>query len=355
MSINAYDKTDFIGDNIMTFSFIIPVYNTAQYLDECVQSILNQSYDDYEIILVDDGSTDGSGQICDEYSKKHSKIKVIHQKNAGLSAARNTGIKNASGEYFFLLDSDDFWLGDYLGHVAAMCENNPDMVVYSYQPFENKEELKVRKAEFELPSYRDEYDGTSFLKDVLELALERNTFYRLCAWCYCYKRNFFIDNGFQYPVGKNYEDLRLTWQVILAAQSVAVMPEIIYAYRKGVSGSITSINNYKNISDRLEQVISNIEDIRANGKIDSRLQELLEDCFCESYFIIMTISDLPATAAERKSLMKSLKENAWISKCSLRRVDRIVARLIDIFGVRFVCMLLHIRRKIIYHGQFRRA
>lgn len=134
-----------------------------------------------------------------------------------------------------------------------------------------------------------------------------------------------------------------------------VMPEIIYAYRKGVSGSITSINNYKNLSDRLEQVINNIEDIRHNDKLDSRLKTLLEDCFCESYFIIMTISDLPASRAERKSLMNSLDENEWVSKCSLRRADRIVAGLIDIFGVRFVCMLLHVRRNIIYHGQFKRA
>ena len=339
----------------MTFSFIIPVYNTAEYLDECVQSILSQSYNDYEIILVDDGSNDGSGQMCDKYSEEFSRIKVIHQKNAGLSVARNTGIKNASGEYFILVDSDDFWLGDYLGEIAAACGNKPDMVVYSYQSFENKDELKIRKAEFELPSYQCEYDGTYFLKEVLELALERNTFYRLCAWCYCYKRSFFADNGFQYPVGRNYEDLRLTWQVILAAESVVVMPEIIYAYRKGVSGSITSINNYKNLSDRLEQVINNIEDIRHNDKLDSRLKTLLEDCFCESYFIIMTISDLSASRAERKSLMNSLDENEWVSKCSLRRADRIVAGLIDIFGVRFVCMLLHVRRNIIYHGQFKRA
>ena len=94
----------------MTFSFIIPVYNTAEYLDECVQSILSQSYNDYEIILVDDGSNDGSGQMCDKYSEEFSRIKVIHQKNAGLSVARNTGIKNASGEYFILADSDDFCL-----------------------------------------------------------------------------------------------------------------------------------------------------------------------------------------------------------------------------------------------------
>ena len=89
-------------------SFIIPVYNTERYLETCINSIINQEYYNYEIILVDDGSKDGSGEICDTFSREYANIKTIHQKNGGSSEARNTGIKNSVGEYLLFVDSDDF-------------------------------------------------------------------------------------------------------------------------------------------------------------------------------------------------------------------------------------------------------
>jgi glycosyltransferase involved in cell wall biosynthesis len=90
------------------FSIIIPVYKVEKYLDECVQSVLSQSFTDYECILVDDGSPDNCPQICDEYAKKYEQIKIIHKENGGLSDARNVGILQASGEYIVFLDSDDY-------------------------------------------------------------------------------------------------------------------------------------------------------------------------------------------------------------------------------------------------------
>lgn len=96
----------------MKISVILPVYNVKPYLERCMKSVLNQTYKDLEIILVDDGSTDGSGQMCDSYVAKDKRVKVIHQENQGLSEARNTGIRNATGEYIIFVDSDDNWLLD---------------------------------------------------------------------------------------------------------------------------------------------------------------------------------------------------------------------------------------------------
>ena len=92
----------------MKFSIIVPAYNVAQYIEECIESILNQDYDNYEIIVVDDGATDETPKILDEIASKSEKVRVIHQKNGGLSAARNSGIEAASGEYILFLDGDDF-------------------------------------------------------------------------------------------------------------------------------------------------------------------------------------------------------------------------------------------------------
>lgn len=124
-------------------SIIVPVYNVEKYLKTCINSLLEQKLDAYEIILVDDGSTDSSGGICDEYAKKHEKIQVIHKKNDGLSSARNTGIENAVGKYIGFVDSDDYIMPEMyknLIEVAKMC--NAQMVMSRYFCFENQSDLE---------------------------------------------------------------------------------------------------------------------------------------------------------------------------------------------------------------------
>lgn len=111
-------------------SIIIPVYNTAKYLDQCLESVFTQSYTDWECIVVDDGSTDNSPEICDEWGRKDSRFVIIHQKNQGVSAARNLGIDRSRGEYICFIDSDDWVEPDYIGHLlSGMTDDATDMVV----------------------------------------------------------------------------------------------------------------------------------------------------------------------------------------------------------------------------------
>lgn len=339
----------------MKFSFIIPVYNTSRYLDQCVTSILSQTRVEYEVILVDDGSTDGSAVMCDQYEKKYSNVNVIHQKNSGLSAARNAGVRKATGDYFFVVDSDDFWLGDYLAQIEEICEKNPDLIVFGYQTFTVKNNLEIVTGKYSIFADIFEKNGACFLQSVMEKALRLGKFYQWNAWCYCYKRSFFVENKFSWPERENFEDLRLTWHVILAAGQVEIFDENVYAYRKGVKSSITSVNNFENVWNRLLQTIRNMEEIEADTKMNERLKELLRDHFSENYFIVLTLSDLPATRSERNTIMEELKKNIWISNCSLRKNEQFVAWLISHFGLSFTCRLLHLRRKVVYHGQFRRA
>ena len=110
----------------MKFSVVIPVYKVEEYLDECVQSVLSQTYTDLEAVLVDDGSPDRCGRMCDDWAKKDHRVHVIHQQNGGLSAARNTGIRNATGDYILFLDSDDWWENDtVLASVAEQLIRTP--------------------------------------------------------------------------------------------------------------------------------------------------------------------------------------------------------------------------------------
>lgn len=349
--INTVDKELYT----MKFSFIIPVYNVVQYLDECIQSVLRQSYKDYEIVLIDDGSMDGSETLCDKYANEYEQIRVIHQKNAGVSVARNVGIQAASGEYFIFIDSDDVWIGDQLGLLAEKIKEEPDIIAFEYQNFYEIKDLSQKKSAFSLPEISRRCNGEKFLRIILRTAVERSEFYQWNPWSYCYKKSFFEKNNFQYPVGRTSEDLSLTYQIILSAQQIIAVHEVVYGYRKSVMTAITKTHNYRNIADRLAACIQNMTDVKNNDNISPKLKKLLWDHFSEQYFIVLTMTDLPATKAQRKKIMKKLKENVWISKCSLRKNEQIIARLIEIFGLPFVCALLHVRRKIVYHGQFKRA
>lgn len=113
----------------MLFSIIIPVYNTEKYLKQCLQSVLQQTCQDYEIILIDDGSTDKSGTLCDEYAKID-KVTCVHQKNQGLSAARNTGVAVSRGEYLLFLDSDDYLLSPSALEILAAKANGRDLIEF---------------------------------------------------------------------------------------------------------------------------------------------------------------------------------------------------------------------------------
>lgn len=118
----------------MLFSVCIPVYNTSKYLDECLASVLRQTETDYEIVLVDDGSTDGSGEICDRYAARYPQIRVIHKENEGLMMTRRRGFREAKGDYFLCLDSDDYWISNrVLARVRELIEKEHcDLVLFDY-------------------------------------------------------------------------------------------------------------------------------------------------------------------------------------------------------------------------------
>lgn len=138
----------------MLFSVLIPVYNTSKYLDECIQSVLAQSEDDYEIVLVDDGSTDSSGEICDSYAEKYPFVRVIHKKNEGLMMTRRRGFQEAKGDYFICLDSDDYLCdNEALAKIKKMIiEKNCDLVVYNYLMEKETREQDKRICLFDKPT-----------------------------------------------------------------------------------------------------------------------------------------------------------------------------------------------------------
>lgn len=230
----------------MRFSVIVPVYNVEKYLQKCVDSILRQSYKDYELILVDDGSQDKSGEICDYYANMNTDITIscIHKNNGGLSDARNVGISHASGEYLLFVDSDDWIDVNALLNINSVIKGqNVDVVVSRFvEAFEDKSVIK----DAGIVAIKDASN-----EDIIEYVFEKseNTW---PAQKYIVNRNFIIKNGMEFKLGVLHEDLDWTARLFLCNPNCVVMDNEWYYHRMGRSGSITNIVKEKNISDVID-------------------------------------------------------------------------------------------------------
>lgn len=193
---------------------IVPVYNVEQYLNRCVDSIIAQTYDDLQIILVDDGATDLSGAICDEYAKKDNRIEVIHQENQGLSAARNCGIERAVGEYITFVDSDDYIAACFVEKLVHIAE---------------KEKCGLVQCDFEIGSSNN-YSFSSVGK--YEIMDKRSAFRtrktKIISCAKLYRSELFSE--LRFPVGRINEDEFVTYQTIYNAGEIAVLNDRLYYY-----------------------------------------------------------------------------------------------------------------------------
>lgn len=209
-----------------TISVIVPVYNVANYLPQCVDSILAQDYRDLEVILIDDGSTDASGRICDQYGAKDSRVRVIHQKNGGAAAAKNAGLRVASGAYLAFADSDDYLEpGAYGFLMKTLLEMGADAVQGSFREiYQNRaEEQRISEEALE------EYDYLlRFPKDYS------------CAllWNKLYRREIF--DGVFFEEGHKIDDEYFTYQGFLQPRRVVRTDRIVYNYRKRASSVMSS-------------------------------------------------------------------------------------------------------------------
>lgn len=224
-------------------SIIVPIYNVEQYVDRCLESLTNQTCScNYEIVVVNDGTKDNSMEIVNRYAAEFDFIKIINQENAGLSAARNTGIANAIGEYIAFVDSDDYVSPDYIKLLyGSATEHNSDVVCCNYRNIVNENGGGVGN----FPRHScGVYSGERILKEVLQDITVRSY-----VWNKLYRRSIFEGNGIRFPLGVNFEDLAVMPQVFYYAEKVSFIPQALYNYvhREGsITGSISKkdIRNY---------------------------------------------------------------------------------------------------------------
>lgn len=223
-------------------SIVIPVYKVEKYLPECLDSILKQPLKDTEIIIVDDGSPDRCPEICDVYSKKYKQIRVFHKQNEGLSCARNTGLKEATGNYVWFIDSDDFLLDNALSDVYNAISNHKDVDIFSSG----------------LMFYYD--NDQRYAKEKVQYGL-KTTSKGEYLWSHCpqgasprfiSKRQFLLNNDLFFQPGLLHEDGEWGYKTLYLADKVKILENPIYAYRRRTSGSIMSDIKIKSAYDLIK-------------------------------------------------------------------------------------------------------
>lgn len=311
----------------MLLSVIMPVYNVEDTLKRAVDSVLNQTAKDFELILVDDGSTDNSGKICDELSKTDARIRVIHKVNGGLSSARNVGIDAATGDYISFIDSDDYFERTLFASFFAELDKHPDLDMYRFNVVRVTGSEQARKQSIDSVS-DDKEQNIAMLFDYAGV-----DFY---AWNKIYARSLFKD--IRFPEGKLYEDIITTYETTKLANKVVTTDKVGIYYIANPASIVASEFNpkqYANVTERVT-LLNRVE--REYPALTDRALEKVLDGFLSTGYKISSSKASEVTDAYYKILKEDshkylplMSHNSEISKLKLVAL-RILLFNLSLFG-----------------------
>lgn len=323
----------------MKFSIIIPVYNVESYLEKCIQSILQQKYKDIELLLIDDGSEDNSGKICDKYVEIDERIKIVHQVNKGVSVARNVGIKMAKGDYIVFVDSDDYILSDdFLDKIyEKIKESNADIIVYGCRRISEKtgEIVEYSYSNLENVNHVEIEDRISWL-------IEHDKF-SSSSWMHIVKIEYLKDNKLFFDEGyKTSEDLEWIIRVMSYNPKIIGVNDTSYVYRIR-EGSLCTTEKKPYFWENRYNVIRKSEQIVNDENLSIKYKHAMLSYIAYLYYILLAeIIDEPNDQI-RKAAFACIEKYRWIMKYSIGRKNKICRFIISIFGLKFGSKILHIR------------
>ncbi len=336
-------------------SVVIPVYKVEKYIRKCMESILFQGYGDYEIILVDDGSPDNCGIICDEYAKMYlDKVFVIHQENSGLSGARNAGLRHSRGQYIFFVDSDDTIETDALKIIAEALKtyDYPDMLVFNSKSVDESGNTMFSRIPSCLEKYRAPVGKLMNIHEEKELLLEYHG-----AWCRVTKKNVFTKNNILFPQKLWYEDLVSTAMLLSCSSSIGYINDSLYIYLHR-QGSIMNTINAERMCDDMIAVIKLIVDWFSKKGLFDEFYTQIEYIALYQLMLIQAskIAVLPDTNI-RKRLNKlvdfviktfpNYKRNIYLNKRNKKDLFKIFLLDSKCFGIlRFVLKLNNLFKRV---------
>lgn len=312
-------------------SIIIPVYNAEKYISTCLDSVVNQTYRDIEVVIVNDGSLDNSLNIIEKYSNNDSRIKVYTKDNGGVSSSRNYGLNKANGEYILFVDSDDYLASNTVLQGLILGLNESDVLYF--KTLNQKSSITTENKVDNLSSTYE--TGIDFLND----ALKDNFGWYL--WRYLFKKELW--NGISFPENRIFEDAYTIYQVLLRSKKISVINENIYIYRYN-EVSLSKRINAKVCDDMLFCISNSIKTIESLN-INSHTKELLQNNFAYSYISVVNALYI-IHKKDRKSVKILLEDNKRVlNYCKYGSLKK-VKLVIDIFGINGTALLLYLRRMI---------
>lgn len=318
-------------DHNKILSIIIPVYNVEKYLEQCLGSIIDIKYqNNIEIILVNDGSTDNSPIICQKYAELYPNIKLISQKNSGLSEARNTGIMNANGEYLLFLDSDDFLFDEILDKILFYLKNyEKDLFIgRAYKYFGNFNQMQLSQIDYNFPD--------DINPDVAFDKLNSIKNFWFAAWLIIIKRDFLISNELFFKKGILHEDELWVPSVFIKAESIGFLNFGFYCYRLNRKGSIVSNTNIKREFDKLI-VASELSKFYGKNKISDKI---INDRRAAIEFGLIKSLQKYTSNDQYESLKVAITQNLDMLNFGKYRL---ISLLTKIFGVSNTSRILNLR------------
>lgn len=295
---------------MVKISVVMPVYNVEKYLEESINSVLNQTFKNFELICVNDGSTDNSPEILKKYSK-YENIKIINQKNSGSGAARNTGLKHSNGDYIYFMDSDDYieptTLEDLYNNAIR---NDSDIVIYKIARFNDKE-VDYSRGGFDLDNYLKDIDFTNYTfnyKKIKPYVLNRS----FSACLKLYKKEFLDGyNNFYFDTGILFEDVSFHVKVMLRAEKISFVPKFLYYYRKTPNSIITSHASREDIFETVN-IVENF--LKENNYYDEFYDEFQYFKFTQiSQYIMQSNTDEYFLKSKNELKNINIKENNLVS------------------------------------------
>lgn len=312
------------------FSIVIPVYNTEKYLDCCVKSVLTQTFRDFELILVDDGSPDNSPAMCDAWAEKDHRIRVVHQENGGLSAARNTGIRNASGEYLLFLDSDDWWSNDeVLNFLAKQLIRTPvDVLSFNYR--------KSYDGKLEPPYFAETIPASEYTESLAQMMQGDRWVTGACNKAI--RRTLLTDNNLFFRTGITSEDIDWTLRLALCSQTFAYANVCVFVYRQ-LASSISHSGSRK----KTECLCNNIcECVRLLDAADHDKSELMKPFVAYQYgTLLYNVANTP-NSERSKELMSIVNRMRGLLAYSNNNKVRLLRIFDRMFGLSITLLMLRL-------------
>lgn len=328
-------------ESSVLLSFVIPVYNVETYLEECLDSILCQTTDACELVLVDDGATDSSGAICDRYAERWPIVKVVHKENGGLSSARNAGLAVAEGKYVTFVDSDDKVFPD---SIAALLDwirtEDADLCFLRAAKLFPGGEL----AELDEGVARSGLHGKPREAAIGHLATR--TRYPGYAWAKLFRSAFLLEHDLHFPHDRRYsEDLGFIRDCILCAECFDALDVPFYQYRQGRSGSITQKGSVKNFYDLLLFITESADRLTVDGQArDAVSRDVMSFAAFEYFVLLLTYSRIPK--ADRPAALEQLAAYRWVLQYAQSAKIKAVSRICSVCGMRFTAFLTMVYRRV---------